>query len=99
MDNKVARKVRVAKHRWRGKAIFKEFKGILFFRAPYPFNVFTLVIFRVVNIGSGFGTDSSAANDTQYRICSDGTLKKLVSAGYREVSIDTPIPLLRLWLV
>ena len=36
---------------------------------------------RVVNIGSGFGTDSSAANDTQNRICSDGTLKNLVSAG------------------
>ena len=48
-------------------------------------------ITRAVNISRGFRTDSSAANDTQYRICSDGTFKNGVSDGYREVSIDTPI--------
>ena len=40
-------------------------------------------ITRVVNIGSGIGTDSIADSDTQYRISIGGTLKKRVPEGYR----------------
>jgi hypothetical protein len=38
---------------------------------------------RVVNIGSGIGTDSIADSDTQYRISIGGTFKKRVPEGYR----------------
>jgi hypothetical protein len=40
-------------------------------------------ISRVVNIGSGIGTDSIADSDTQYRISIGGTFKKRVPEGYR----------------
>ena len=41
------------------------------------------VVNRVVNIGSGIGTDSIADSDTQYRISIGGTFKKRVPEGYR----------------
>jgi hypothetical protein len=54
------------------------------------------LITRVVNIGIGIDTDSSAASDTQYRFSIGVTLKNEYRKDIETVSIDTPIPILHL---
>jgi|688.fasta_scaffold57803_6 hypothetical protein len=55
-----------------------------------------LIISRVVNIGNGIDTDSTAASDTQYRFSIGVTFKNEYRKGIETVSIDTPIPILHL---
>ena len=55
-----------------------------------------MAVCRVVNIGIGIDTDSSAASDTHYRVSSGVTFKNEYRKGIETVSIDTPIPILNL---